>query len=126
VSETIQSPESERELRSEFLNKCASYLGQAHGAGAMLGIAGKYQESLNIPWFPELNYGMPAFDSRSWTWDFRVARDGDHNTATDINELVGHHWGYGSCSRRLSWLWFGEDERAKLHAFEEAAKLAKN
>jgi phage/plasmid-like protein (TIGR03299 family) len=43
-----------------------------------------------------------------------------------ITELVDHHWGYESRAQRLSWLWFGEEERIKLRAFEEAARLAKN
>lgn len=43
-----------------------------------------------------------------------------------ITELVDHHWQYQSRAQRLSWLWFGEGERIKLRAFEEAAKLAKN
>jgi phage/plasmid-like protein (TIGR03299 family) len=43
-----------------------------------------------------------------------------------VTELVDHHWGYESRAQRLSWLWFGEGERIKLRAFEEAAKLAKN
>jgi hypothetical protein len=43
-----------------------------------------------------------------------------------ITELVDHHLGYESRAQRLSWLWFGDGERIKLRAFEEAAKLAKN
>jgi phage/plasmid-like protein (TIGR03299 family) len=43
-----------------------------------------------------------------------------------ITELVDHHWGYESRAQRLSWLWFGEGERIKIRAFEEAAKLARN
>jgi hypothetical protein len=46
----------------------------------MSGIAGRYQEALHIPWFPEFKHGMPAYDSRYWTWDFYEARDGDYNT----------------------------------------------
>jgi phage/plasmid-like protein (TIGR03299 family) len=43
-----------------------------------------------------------------------------------VTELVDHHWGYENRAQRLSWLWFGEGERIKVRAFEEAAKLAKN
>jgi len=43
-----------------------------------------------------------------------------------IAEMVDHHWGYESRAQRLSWLWFGDGERIKLRAFDEAAKLAKN
>ena len=41
-----------------------------------------------------------------------------------ITELVDHHWSYDNRAQRLSWLWFGEGERIKVRAFEEAVKLA--
>lgn len=43
-----------------------------------------------------------------------------------VAELVDHHWGFESRAQRLSWLWFGEGERIKLHAFEEASKWVQN
>ncbi len=43
-----------------------------------------------------------------------------------ITELVDHHWGYESLAQRLSWLWFGEGERIKHKAFDEAEKLILN
>jgi phage/plasmid-like protein (TIGR03299 family) len=43
-----------------------------------------------------------------------------------VTELVDHHWGYENRAQRLSWLWFGEGERIKHKAFEEAEKLIRN
>lgn len=71
-------------LSSEFLEECASYLGVVHGAGTMVGFSGRYDETLHLPWWPNVKEGMPAYDVRSWAWEFVVAADGDYNSSVEI------------------------------------------
>lgn len=43
-----------------------------------------------------------------------------------VVELVDHHWNYRDRWQRLESLWFGEEERIKRRAFEEACKMCNN
>jgi phage/plasmid-like protein (TIGR03299 family) len=43
-----------------------------------------------------------------------------------ITELVDHEWGYADPTKRLNFLWFGEGERIKIKALEEASNLCRN
>lgn len=43
-----------------------------------------------------------------------------------VTELVDHEWGYADPMKRLNFLWFGEGERIKIRALDEAALLCKN
>ena len=85
MSRQTEPTEYRPELGSAFLKECVSYLGEVHGAGAMSGFARSYKESLHVPWFPALKHGMPAYDSRSWSWEFYVDRDGDYNQAISVS-----------------------------------------
>jgi phage/plasmid-like protein (TIGR03299 family) len=40
-----------------------------------------------------------------------------------VTEMVDHHWGYQDRWQRLNWLWFGEGERTKHRAYDEAQKM---
>ena len=43
-----------------------------------------------------------------------------------VTEMVDHHWGYRDRWQRLNSLWFGEGERIKLRAFDQALKIPLN
>lgn len=67
----------------------------------------------------------------------KLAREGAGNDAAGVRgtvwatyngvtELVDHHWKYEDRWQRLNFLWFGEGERIKQRAFDEAMKLSAN
>ena len=44
----------------------------------------------------------------------------------NVAQMVDHHWGYRDRWHRLNSLWFGEGERIKHRAFDEARKISLN
>jgi len=84
MNNELTSAHTRQELGSAFLRECASYLGHVQGAGGMTGIARKYSESLHLSWFPSPKHGIPAYDSRYWSWEFYVARDGEYDLMIDV------------------------------------------